>query len=267
MTSANTDFPKQILPGRQKLRILAVLATATILIPRAQAQDSSQYRTPMGNPLPENLVGQIPQQPRFQRLPSFAESQESLAIYNAEGFLKFSPLPSLDDLAGIENNFTKSSSEQDKNVGSDFDRKSVKTEGLMALQRPLTPYEILRKTDPTYSKSEKRDFIEGSWRSSMNLNGLQNTPDPRYLRDWPGNNASWASPAFCYKPLYFEQPNLERYGIGYSCPTNALVSGGKFFADATMLPIHLIKKPPNSCECTLGHRRPGDCTPVQKPIR
>jgi len=285
MTSEKTDCRIQRFPGRKLLSTLTVFGTATILIPAAQAQLSQEndnlradrptgnYARPIGSP-PEFLPS------RFQRLPSLTGTPESFAICSSEGFSKFSPLPSLDDLPqapeglvelaeslAIEPSQIEKSSQEGKKAGSDFNSKSVKTEGITALQKPLSPLDILRKTDAISSSPDGRPRIESFSPKSMQLNSLQNTPDPRYLRHWPANQASWASPAFCYKPLYFEQINLERYGIGYPCPTNALVSGGKFFADAALLPVKLFKNPPHSCECTLGHRRPGDCTPVQKPVR
>jgi hypothetical protein len=285
MTFEKTDCQIHLFPGHKLLRALAVFGTATILIPAVQAQVSQE-----NDDLRENLsAGNLArpsgssrefQPSRFQRLPSLTATQESFAIYTAEGFSKFSPLPSLDDLPqapeglvelaeslAIEPSLIENSPQEGKKAGSDFNSKSVKTEGIEALQKPLSPLDILKKTDAISPTPDGRPRIESFSRKSMQLNDLQNTPDPRYSRQWPANHASWASPAFCYKPLYFEQINLERYGIGYSCPTNALVSGGKFFADATLLPVKLFKNPPHSCECTLGHRRPGDCTPVQKPVR
>ena len=289
MTPEKSDCQTQLFPGLKLLRALAVLGTATILIPGAHAQDPKENDN-LHDDLHDNLPSGISTRPsgssreflpsRFQRLPSLTGTQESLAIYSSEGFSKFSPLPSLDDLPqapeglvelaeslAIEPSLLESSTQEGKKAGSDFNAKSVKTEGIAALQKPLLPLDILKKTDAISSTPDGRPLIESFSRKSMQRNDLQNTPDPRYLRHWPANQASWASPAFCYKPLYFEQINLERYGIGYPCPTNALVSGGKFFADATLLPVKIFKNPPHSCECTLGHRRPGDCTPVQKPIR
>ena len=289
MTSEKTDGQIQRFLGGKRLSKLlsklAVFATATILIPVAQAQLSSENDLLRDN-LPNGNSARPSGSPtdflpsRFQKLPSLTGTPESFAIYSSEGFSKFSPLPSLDDLPqapeglvelaeslAIEPSQIESSSQERKKPGSDFNSKSVKTEGITALQKPLSPLDILKKTDAISSTLDGRPRIESFSPKSMQLNNLQNTPDPRYLGHWPANHASWASPAFCYKPLYFEQINLERYGIGYSCPTNALVSGGKFFADATLLPVKLFKNPPHSCECTLGHRRPGDCTPVQKPVR
>jgi hypothetical protein len=285
MTSEKTDCPIQRFPGRKMLSRLAVFGTAMILMPAAQGQvsqanDDLRDNPPTGNSARPSGSPKEFHPSRFQRLPSLIGTPESYAIYSSEGFSKFSPLPSLDDLPqapeglvelaeslAIEPSLIENSSQEEKKSGSDFNAKSVKTEGITALQKPLSPLDILKKTDAISSTPDGRPRIESFSSKSMQLNNLQNTPDPRYLRHWPANQASWASPAFCYKPLYFEQINLERYGIGYPCPTNALVSGGKFFADATLLPVKLIKNPPHSCECTLGHRRPGDCTPVQKPYR
>lgn len=285
MTSETTDCQIHLFPELKRLRALVLFGTATILTPAAQAQvseENADLRDSRSTGNSARLSGPHGEfhPSRFQRLPSLTGTPESIAIYSAEGFSKFSPLPSLDDLPqapeglvelaeslAIEPSLIENSSQEGKKAGSDFNSKSVKTEGITALQKPLSPFDILKKTDAISSTPDGRPRIESFSPNSIQLNGLQNTPDPRYLRHWPANQASWASPAFCYKPLYFEQVNLERYGIGYPFPTNALVSGGKFFADATLLPVKIFKNPPHSCECTLGHRRPGDCTPVQKPIR
>ena len=285
MTSEKTVCQIQRFPGRKLLSTLAVFGTATILIPAAKAQISLENGNLRDNLPPGNSARPIGSPTeflpaRFQRLPSLTGTPESFAIHSSEGFSKFSPLPSLDDLPQapeglvelaeslvIESSLIENSFQDGKKAGSDFNSKSVKTEGITALQKPLSPLDILKKTDAISSTPDGRPRLESFSPKSMQLNNLQSTPDPRYLRHWPANQASWASPAFCYKPLYFEQINLERYGIGYPCPTNALVSGGKFFADATLLPVKLFKNPPHSCECTLGHRRPGDCTPAQKPVR
>lgn len=285
MTSEKNDCKTQRFPGRKLLSTLAVFGTATILIPAVQAQ-VFQENDDLRDNLPSGNAARMSGSPtefhpsRFQRLPSLIGTPESFAIYSTGGFSKFSPLPSLDDLPqapeglielaeslAIEPSLIENASQEGKKAGSDFNSKSIKTEGITALQKPLSPFDILKKTDAISSTPDGRSRIESFSPKSMQLNNLQNTPDPRYLKHWPANHASWVSPAFCYKPLYFEQINLERYGIGYSCPTNTLVSGGRFFADATLLPVKLLKNPPHSCECTLGHRRPGDCTPVQKPVR
>ncbi|TWT48225.1 hypothetical protein KOR42_40160 [Thalassoglobus neptunius] len=56
---------------------------------------------------------------------------------------------------------------------------------------------------------------------------------------------------FTHNPLYFEDPNLERCGIGCGCFTT-VKSAACFYADAVFLPYTLIVTPPRTCMPTLG---------------
>jgi hypothetical protein len=80
---------------------------------------------------------------------------------------------------------------------------------------------------------------------------------------WNAFGYTWESAAFCFSPLYFEQPNFERYGQGVGRPFASTASAVEFVADVTTLPIAVICTPPWSCSCSLGHHRPGDCAPRQ----
>lgn len=81
---------------------------------------------------------------------------------------------------------------------------------------------------------------------------------------WSSHAYCWESPTFCFSPLYFEQPNLERYGQGVGRPFESTTSAVKFVTDVTTLPIALVCTPPWSSSCSLGHHRPGDCAPYQR---
>ena len=72
---------------------------------------------------------------------------------------------------------------------------------------------------------------------------------------------TWRSPNLAYQPLYFEQPNLERYGIqrGVFQP---VYSGVHFFTSVALLPYQTGVRRPHECEYGLGHYRPGDCAPA-----
>ena len=82
--------------------------------------------------------------------------------------------------------------------------------------------------------------------------------------DWTPSGYCWQSPAFCFSPLYFEQPNLERYGQSKGPLLSPALSATYFFGQVTTLPIKALWQPPWSKSCTLGHHRPGDCAPVQR---
>ena len=151
--------------------------------------------------------------------------------------------------------------------GSDVPKPLLATEWIVNLDQPISPLDCVRGIDARVTHPE---IFAGELKGKLLRNPestVASNPDPRFLDTWDPKAVAWASPAFCYQPLYFEHVNLERYGIGYPCPLNALASGTKFFVDASLLPIAMIKHHPKSCECTLGHLRPGNCTPLQRVYR
>lgn len=72
----------------------------------------------------------------------------------------------------------------------------------------------------------------------------------------------WMSPMMRHRPLYFEQPNLERYGshFGGNCCASALATG-HFLGRVLTLPYQVAAHPPSECVYTLGVYRPGSCNP------
>jgi hypothetical protein len=63
---------------------------------------------------------------------------------------------------------------------------------------------------------------------------------------------------FCFRPLYFEEVNLERYGEHHGLLQPA-ISGTQFFATVAILPYKMKVRPPRSCVCSNGFSRCGDC--------
>ena len=90
------------------------------------------------------------------------------------------------------------------------------------------------------------------------------------FRCWPVLCYQWDATNLCYRPLYFEDINAERYG--YICndcwcccgPQDCLqsaCSAAHFFGTVPALPYVLSAQPPRECVYTLGHYRPGSCAP------
>lgn len=78
----------------------------------------------------------------------------------------------------------------------------------------------------------------------------------------PANTHStfcWVAPNLYHQPLYFEQPYLERFGVGPHRALQPWSTGMAFYGRIPLLPISLLKHPPTSRDYTLGYRRPGDC--------
>jgi len=108
--------------------------------------------------------------------------------------------------------------------------------------------------------------IDGSFRlESPVASPIRNhTFDEMGAYDWSPNGYCWQSPAFCHSPLYFEQPNLERYGNKHGGLISPALSASYFFGEVVTLPARAMWQPPWSKSCTLGHKRPGDCAPIQR---
>lgn len=108
--------------------------------------------------------------------------------------------------------------------------------------------------------------IENNFLASASLAPIQRvqTENDYPAVEWSSQGYGWHSPAFCHSPLYFEQPNFERYGTRnpyYLAPT---LSAAHFFGSAALLPLKAFHQPPWCKSCTLGNRRPGDCNPIQR---
>lgn len=81
------------------------------------------------------------------------------------------------------------------------------------------------------------------------------------IRCWPVLPFFWDATCLCYRPLYFEETNLERYGYGCCACIQPAVSAAHFFGTIPALPYCMAEHCPCQCEYTLGHYRPGSCPP------
>jgi hypothetical protein len=80
-------------------------------------------------------------------------------------------------------------------------------------------------------------------------------------RDWPVITYTWKASALCYKPLYFEQAHMERYGHSWGPVLDPVLSGAHFFATLPVLPYKMGVETPCECIYPLGYYRPGSCAP------
>jgi hypothetical protein len=86
--------------------------------------------------------------------------------------------------------------------------------------------------------------------------------DENYLaRSWQPSTLTWKATGVCHKPLYFEEPQLERYGHTTGHIKQPLLSGAHFFLNLVALPYNAGINPPWECQYPLGYYRPGSCAP------
>lgn len=81
---------------------------------------------------------------------------------------------------------------------------------------------------------------------------------------WDWNTQYWAAANTFSHPLYFEDRMLERHGHKRFPHLTPLVSGGRFAAQAAILPYLSAIHPPSECLYTLGYYRAGNCVPAFK---
>lgn len=93
--------------------------------------------------------------------------------------------------------------------------------------------------------------------------GKELTIDETWPSDEPSDEpadiyCSYTPWTICYRPLYFEDIRLERYGnhVGY---LQSGLSGVRFFSQIAALPYKMTVHPPRSCQCSNGFSRRGDC--------
>ena len=80
-------------------------------------------------------------------------------------------------------------------------------------------------------------------------------------RQWNELTFTWKASGMCHKPLYFADERLERYGHSWGPLLQPIISTGRFWLTIPILPYKMGVHPPNECIYTLGHYRPGSCTP------
>lgn len=108
--------------------------------------------------------------------------------------------------------------------------------------------------------------LETNFRNQAMMETLQVRPaiqEGQFAGFWLPSDYTWITPSFGHRPLYFEQTNLERYGIRQPLLLEPVYSAADFFGTAALMPLKIIAQNPCSNVYTLGNQRPGDCAAWQ----
>ncbi|HET6325301.1 MAG TPA: hypothetical protein VFG04_11550 [Planctomycetaceae bacterium] len=90
---------------------------------------------------------------------------------------------------------------------------------------------------------------------------IQLSSGPFEPRVFPASTYTWQASNIFYQPLYFEDPDLERYGHAYPFFIQPIVSSLRFTTQAIGLPYQMTIDPPCCRVYPLGFYRPGECAP------
>jgi hypothetical protein len=88
--------------------------------------------------------------------------------------------------------------------------------------------------------------------------------DPFSPRAWQPATLTWIASGLHHGPLYFEEPQLERYGHFWP-GVQPFLSGAHFFGTLPVLPYKMGLEPPLECIYPLGYYQPGECAPHSIP--
>ena len=96
----------------------------------------------------------------------------------------------------------------------------------------------------------------------------QQPPQPRNNDtgvDWLRSEGYGPPLNFCYRPLYFEEMNLERYGYSWGI-LQPVISAGRFYGNAAVLPFRLAHQRPGYRTYHEHCYRPGAPAPREFPV-
>lgn len=94
--------------------------------------------------------------------------------------------------------------------------------------------------------------------------GFEGSYSADLQRSWSTTSYHWDPTCLCYRPLYFEEINLERYGYGCCECVQPAVSAAHFFVTMPVLPYCMAIDCPCQCQYALGTYRPGSCPPWRR---
>lgn len=158
-----------------------------------------------------------------------------------------------------------------KELDRDFDLESRDDDDELArlLESSDDPYDddlddsldpAMAKTITTWNQKPMTSLTLG-----LNQNGVKTPQDSSWQLTsrtsslaFSQKTFAWAAPDIRYKPLFFEDVALERYGQTKGLFRQPLASSIRFLADAALLPYKSLHDPIDSCDYPLGYCRPGD---------
>ena len=154
--------------------------------------------------------------------------------------------------------------------GQEGQAKAPQATGPFSLPDPYAlpdPKRLFRlDTEKTLRERMTRDSELGEnplgLKYKINFPDYPATPTPGLIvRQWPPL-VEVVDPHFvCYRRLYFEQLNMERYGRDFGI-WSPLISQGAFYRDLLMLPYNAATEPFRRYECNSGYYLPGDAAPL-----
>ncbi|MEO8269606.1 MAG: hypothetical protein ABI557_07800 [Aureliella sp.] len=176
--------------------------------------------------------------------------------------------PALNNITDKTNNIADKANKPAESNQADNRKDKPSTKPVMESMSDQTP---LLNADSMIGPMESATqmFSRLDLAEDLPIYGAPAAPPPRETASqflWSSTAFTWVSPAFYHYPLYFEQPNLERYGIGRARLVQPLLSSTHFFWSIPLVPYKSLTNHPRERVYTLGEGRPGNRVPVQRGV-
>lgn len=113
---------------------------------------------------------------------------------------------------------------------------------------------------PFYDRDRDDDIRDFAVEKAKDY-GIAAGPRPYHDRMFPQLAMNWEASNLWYRPLYFSDPALERYGHTHHPFVQPFVSIARFGTQFCFMPYQLTIEPPCVEVSPLGWYRPGDCVP------
>ena len=101
-------------------------------------------------------------------------------------------------------------------------------------------------------------YVADAWGLPVVCTLGDGTLEPRQFTE---TTMTFKASGSCHKPLYFEEPQLERYGHEWGPVVQPVISTANFVKNFAVLPYKMGIHPMNECQYPLGYYRPGECAP------
>jgi hypothetical protein len=125
-----------------------------------------------------------------------------------------------------------------------------------AFRRPRQISEISPRYDVSIDEDIRKFAQEQAVQYGVSLGHGAYPP-----RMFPGTVYEWEPSNFYHYPLYFEDPQLERYGHTYGHIAQPIASLARFGGQLVLLPYQMTLDPICTKQYSLGWYRPGECAP------
>lgn len=252
-------------------------------MPHAKATQAS-FATPLATQNFDNQTRRISSEvsssnASFAAEPSAAQSPKSERSMRRTGYIAPVPKNLVQDdesLREADTSGTESeNTEDDESFSENDEAAEIEAEAIRLragyaneLNQPLSQQPVQRaleykdetgvSLDAQYAVSNFRSFVQQPLQTETTRRAMNG-------QYWLSSYATWRSPNFAHRPLYFEDANLERFGGEKR--RQAMFSAAHFFASAITLPYQIAQKHPCDMYYTSGYGRPGNdyCLRCRKP--